>query len=152
MELPLFVGANGSDSSLEAVDWALEESARHGPSARLVHGSLWERYERRLPSFSTDGPSGATMAETIAASRAERSGLRNPELMVSGEVLLEHTASVSLHTGHGSFAPLDASAGADMIVVGALRRHGHVGLRLGRVAPALLHHAECPVVVVPQRA
>ncbi|WP_372487952.1 universal stress protein [Streptomyces guryensis] len=38
------------------------------------------------------------------------------------------------------------------MIVGALRRHGHFGLQLGRVAHALLHHAECPVAVVPQRA
>jgi nucleotide-binding universal stress UspA family protein len=49
-------------------------------------------------------------------------------------------------------ALLDASAEADLVVVGALRRHGHFGLQLGRVAHTLLHHAECPVAVVPQRA
>ncbi|MEV7687500.1 universal stress protein [Streptomyces bungoensis] len=47
---------------------------------------------------------------------------------------------------------LEASAGADLVVVGALRRHGHFGLQLGRVAHALLHHARCPVAVVPEPA
>jgi nucleotide-binding universal stress UspA family protein len=41
---------------------------------------------------------------------------------------------------------------ADLLVVGVLRRHGHVGLQLGRTAHALLHHCECPVAVIPQRA
>lgn len=45
---------------------------------------------------------------------------------------------------------LEASAEADMIVVGAQRRHGHFGLQLGRVAHTLLHHSDCPVAVVPQ--
>ncbi|MGW7791551.1 universal stress protein, partial [Streptomyces tricolor] len=45
---------------------------------------------------------------------------------------------------------LEASAEADLIVVGAQRRHGHFGLQLGRVAHTLLHHAECPVAVIPQ--
>ncbi|MEV0371258.1 universal stress protein [Streptomyces sp. NPDC050636] len=42
------------------------------------------------------------------------------------------------------------SAAADLLVVGAQRRHGHLGLQLGRVGHAALHHAECPVAVVPQ--
>ncbi len=45
---------------------------------------------------------------------------------------------------------LDASADADLIVVGAPRRHGHFGVQLGRVAHALLHHSQCPVAVIPQ--
>lgn len=46
---------------------------------------------------------------------------------------------------------VERSAAADMIIVGAARRrHGHLGLQLGRVAHAALHHAYCPVAVVPQ--
>ncbi|MCX4572733.1 universal stress protein [Streptomyces sp. NBC_01571] len=46
---------------------------------------------------------------------------------------------------------LDASAHADLLVVGARKRDGHAGLQLGRVAHAVLHHSACPVAVVPQR-
>ncbi|CAM5242649.1 universal stress protein [Streptomyces aurantiogriseus] len=46
---------------------------------------------------------------------------------------------------------LHRSAAADLVVVGAQRRSGHFGLQLGRVAHTLLHHAACPVAVVPQR-
>ncbi|MFF3794704.1 universal stress protein [Streptomyces sp. NPDC001981] len=42
------------------------------------------------------------------------------------------------------------SAAADLLVVGAPRRHGRVGLQIGRTAHAALHHAHCPVAVVPQ--
>jgi nucleotide-binding universal stress UspA family protein len=47
---------------------------------------------------------------------------------------------------------VEASATADLLVVGARRRHGQFGLQLGRVAHAALHHSACPVAVVPQRA
>ncbi|MEU9388138.1 universal stress protein [Streptomyces sp. NPDC048279] len=47
---------------------------------------------------------------------------------------------------------VDRSAGADLVVIGARRRDGHVGLQLGRVAHTLLHHAECPVAIVPRTA
>jgi nucleotide-binding universal stress UspA family protein len=40
MELPVVVGIDGSDSSLLAVDWAVDEAARRGLPLRLVHASL----------------------------------------------------------------------------------------------------------------
>ncbi|GAB2871391.1 universal stress protein [Streptomyces deserti] len=46
---------------------------------------------------------------------------------------------------------LTRSAAADLVIVGARRRSGHKGLQLGRVGHTLLHHAACPVVIVPQR-
>ncbi|MCT9011560.1 universal stress protein [Streptomyces rhizosphaerihabitans] len=46
---------------------------------------------------------------------------------------------------------LDASADADLLVVGAHHRDGGFGLQLGRVAHSVLHHSACPVAVVPQQ-
>ncbi|TPQ22470.1 universal stress protein [Streptomyces sporangiiformans] len=64
--------------------------------------------------------------------------------------------SVELHRrtveGTARRVLLDASAHADLLVVGARRRHGHFGLQLGRVAHTVLHHSACPVAVVPQPA
>jgi nucleotide-binding universal stress UspA family protein len=47
-------------------------------------------------------------------------------------------------------ALLEAASTADLLVVGAQRRLGHPGLQLGLINHALLHHAPCPVAVVPQ--
>ncbi|MGW1875119.1 universal stress protein [Streptomyces sp. NPDC001975] len=44
-----------------------------------------------------------------------------------------------------------ASRTADLLVVGARRTTGHLGLQLGRVAHGVLLHAACPVAVVPER-
>ncbi|MFE3632722.1 universal stress protein [Streptomyces cellostaticus] len=51
--------------------------------------------------------------------------------------------------GHARDVLLAASQEAGLLVVGARRRHGRFGLHLGRVAHGLLHHAACPVAVVP---
>ncbi|MFF5142993.1 universal stress protein [Streptomyces sp. NPDC013157] len=45
---------------------------------------------------------------------------------------------------------LAASHTADLLVVGARRNTEHLGLQLGRVAHGVLHHAACPVAVVPE--
>ncbi|MET8950007.1 universal stress protein [Streptomyces sp. NPDC004393] len=45
---------------------------------------------------------------------------------------------------------LKRSAAADLVIIGARRTKGHLGLQLGRVGHTLLHHADCPVAIVPQ--
>ncbi|GHE13550.1 universal stress protein [Streptomyces alanosinicus] len=52
--------------------------------------------------------------------------------------------------GHARDVLIAASYEADLLVVGARRRPGHFGLQLGRVAHGVLHHAACPVAVVPE--
>ncbi|MCC5477815.1 universal stress protein [Streptomyces barringtoniae] len=54
--------------------------------------------------------------------------------------------------GHARDALIAVSREADLLVVGARRRHGPVGLQLSRVAHGVLHHAACPVAVVPEHA
>ncbi|MGV9897007.1 universal stress protein, partial [Streptomyces tendae] len=44
---------------------------------------------------------------------------------------------------------LSVSANAQLMVVGRRARRTAVGARIGSVAHGVLHHAECPVAVVP---
>jgi nucleotide-binding universal stress UspA family protein len=138
MELPLVVGIDGSDSSLLAVDWAVDEAARRGLPLRLVHASLWERYEGVRPSFGTDRPAEQVMAEHIVASCVERARLRNPEVKASGEVLPDDAVSALLQAGPEAFA----------LVTGVRGRGQIAGLLLGSVSLAVAARAVCPVIVV----
>jgi nucleotide-binding universal stress UspA family protein len=40
VEIPLVVGIDGSEASLEAVDWAADEAVRHEVPLHLVHAAV----------------------------------------------------------------------------------------------------------------
>lgn len=138
MELPLVVGVDGSDSSLAAVDWAVDEAARHGLPLRLVYASLWERYEGLTPSSGLQRPSEQVREEHIIASAAERARRRNPDVKVSADMVPEDAVSALLSEGHT----------ASVLVTGSRGRGGLATLLLGSVGLAVAARAPCPVIVV----
>ncbi|MEV0304299.1 universal stress protein [Streptomyces prasinus] len=138
MELPLVVGVDGSEGSLLSVDWATDEAARHGLPLKLVHASLWERYEGALPKTDRERSPEQVMANHIIASAEERVRRRNPGLKVSAETVPEEAASALLREGN------DASA----LVTGSRGRGELKGVLLGSVGLAVAARAYCPVVVV----
>lgn len=139
MELPLVVGVDGSESSLAAVDWAVDEAARRGLPLRLVHASLWERYEAAVPQEdSPEHASEQSMAEHVVASAAERARRRNPDVKATTDILPEEAADALLHEGDTAFA----------VVTGTRGRGGIKGLLLGSVGLTVAARAHCPVIVV----
>ncbi|MFJ8827725.1 universal stress protein [Streptomyces sp. NPDC102467] len=138
MELPLVVGVDGSDSSLAAVDWAMDEAARHGLPVRLVYASMWERYEGVALTGSLARPSEQIFAENTVGSAAHRAQLRRPDVRVSTGVLPDEAASALLHE----------SANAWAVVTGCRGRGEVAGLLLGSVGLTVAGRAQCPVIVV----
>ncbi|GGT40334.1 universal stress protein [Streptomyces chromofuscus] len=138
MELPLVVGVDGSNGSLHAVDWAVDEAARHGLALRLIHASLWERYEGAVPATSPEPPSEQAMAEHIVGSAAERARLRNPDVKIATDVIATDAVTALMEEGNHATA----------LVTGSRGRGELAGLLLGSVGLAVAARAQCPVIVV----
>ncbi|MFJ9582506.1 universal stress protein [Streptomyces acidicola] len=138
MELPLVVGVDGSDAALTAVDWAVDEAARHGLPLRLVYASLWAHYEGAVTADDRERPSEQVMAENIVRSATERARRRNRGVTVSAEVVPEEAVDALLREGLQAFA----------VVTGSRGRGELKGMLLGSVGLVVAARAHCPVIVV----
>ncbi|WP_317440853.1 universal stress protein [Streptomyces collinus] len=138
MTSPLVVGVDGSDSCLTAVDWAVDEAARHGAPLKLVYASLWVRYEAGLPSVGPGRPSEQVLAEHIVASAAERAERRNPDVKITTDIVPKDPADALVQESEQAFT----------LVTGSRGRGEIKGLLLGSVGLAVSARARCPVIVV----
>ncbi|MEV4946753.1 universal stress protein [Streptomyces sp. NPDC053755] len=138
MESPLVVGVDGSDAGLTALDWAVDEAVRHGLPLRIVHASLWERYEGAVPPWATERPSGQVLAENIVGTAADRARVRAPGLPLTTDVLAEDASTALLEEGREG----------TILVVGSRGRGEFADLLLGSTGLVVAARAHCPVVVV----
>ncbi|MFE9882980.1 universal stress protein [Streptomyces sp. NPDC005784] len=138
MALPLVVGVDGSDGSLLAIDWAVDLATRGRLPLRLVHASLWERYEGALPTLSRERSSEQVLAEHIVASAAERVRRHHPDLEVFTETVPAEVVSTLL----------DEARNATAVITGSRGRGELKGTLLGSVSLAVAARADCPVIVV----
>ncbi|MFF4710471.1 universal stress protein [Streptomyces eurythermus] len=135
----LGVGEKPADSA--AVRFAAEEASLRGAVLEAVRA--WRRplHEPRVHPLIVGQP--AHLQEAEAAELAEEALATVPEGLRVRCRTIEGFARDALPA---------VSRDADLLVVGARRRQGHFGLQLGRVAHKVLHHAPCPVAVVPEPA
>ncbi|WP_416984707.1 universal stress protein [Streptomyces sp. T028] len=133
------VGEEGKNSA--AVRFAAQEARLHRAPLDAVRAWRRPAKENVVHPLLTGNP--ARRYEEQAAEALE-------------EALQDIPADVEPHRrtveGPARDVLLDASRDAGLLVVGARRTHGHLGLQLGRVAHGVLHRATCPVAVVPEPA
>ncbi|AHE98023.1 universal stress protein [Thioalkalivibrio paradoxus] len=137
----IFVGVDGSDGARRALRWAREEGVIRGTRVHAVF-VLDRRYLE--PEWAS------LMAPPVEQLREEARRLLQQAVEQAGGAAAELSENVLVGEGHGiAKALLDAASDADLLVVGSRGRGGFHGLRLGSVSQQILHHARCPVVVVP---
>ncbi|MGW2765767.1 universal stress protein [Streptomyces sp. NPDC001275] len=139
----ILLAAGDSDTGHEAARFAFREAEVRGCVLDVVR--TWRRPVH-------EGIGSPELAEEPARRQEERAAAVLEELL--REPGAEYpTVRVRPATVEGPAhrVLVDRSAAADLVIVGVRRREGHFGLQLGRTAHTLLHHAHCPVAVVPQR-
>jgi len=137
------VGTDGSTDALVAMRWAAEEAAARDGVLEVIHA--WHLpaiggYLDGAPQFDADvmeDYAARTLTESVA--KLDTSGLSHPV-----EARLVHDRPAG--------ALLDASRGADVVVVGRRGLGKVAGFLLGSTSLRVVHHASCPVVVIPGHA
>lgn len=136
----IVVGVDGSPGSRAALRWAFEE-------ARLRHAALEVVAVWQFPMMTSLPAFGAMPPPEDLSGEAE-SALK--QALVDEGVSSDDDVPVTTVVAEGAAAPtlLDASADADLLVVGHRGHGGFTGLLLGSVSQHCVSHAPCPVVVV----
>ncbi|WP_020556852.1 universal stress protein [Embleya scabrispora] len=131
----IVVGVDGSRRSEPAVAYAFDEASRRGATIVAVHvrqpstglmAGLHTGEERREGRIR--------LAETLAGWSE-----KYPDVPVQREVVVGHPVKVLAGAGEHALE----------VVVGTRGHGGFMGMLLGSVSQGLIHHARCPLVIVP---
>ena len=128
----IVAGVDGSQCSLEALRWAARQAELTGAELHAVMAwSLPEIYSYTPRDFQGD-------ARKALKDAVEQALGHEPGVRVTAQVVEGHPAEVLV----------EASRGAQLLVVGCRGHGGFAGMLLGSVSEHCVGHAECSVVVV----
>lgn len=138
----IVVGVDGSDSSVNAFRWALNEARLRSARVRVVLAwsypqvSTYHEAKHVLDvPFAEDA--AAFLDQVVAATAPAAEGLEIERKVVEGQA---------------APALVEAARDASMLVVGSRGLGGFSGLLLGSVSQQCAHYATCAVVIVRERS
>jgi nucleotide-binding universal stress UspA family protein len=140
----ILVGLDGSDNSQKALDWAVKHAAlEHAPLTVLavheVAASAWTGNPIIYPEDRPEEEKARQAAQEAVNKAVGELGGSGPE-----------SVTVRAVSGQPAQALIEASADADLVVVGSRGAGGFANLLTGSVSSKVVNHAACPVVVVRQ--
>lgn len=132
----ILVGIDGSEGSKAALRWAIDEAKTHGATIEALYA--WSYLDQSalggdfVPGYSEDD------------ARVELDKTVDEVLGTESAVSIERTVICELPAR----ALIKASAGADLVVVGARGLGGFRELLLGSVSHQVANHVACPVTII----
>jgi nucleotide-binding universal stress UspA family protein len=139
----IVVGVDGSGNSHLALEWAMKEAAvKRAPLTVLTVHPV-------LRSAWTGNP--VVLAPDEAEVDRTRSAVEEAVQKEVSQLGEAQPASITTRAVNGVAAAelINASRDADLLVVGSRGGGGFATLMLGSVSSQVVHHAACPVVVIP---
>lgn len=138
----LVVGVDRRGRSQAALDWAAAEAGRRGADLDVVYAFMPPPV---ISPIGVPGPAEDAAPYEVDAKRVLDDAIDSVPYSIRHT--LPHVSPLAV-MDRASSALLDTAEGADLLVVGT-RKRGAVGGLIGSVSHQCVHHAHCPVVVVP---
>ncbi|HVE95448.1 MAG TPA: universal stress protein, partial [Pseudonocardiaceae bacterium] len=139
-QAPIVVGVDGSEVSLEAVEWAAAEAAARHRRLRVVHAFIWPLL--RVPV----GPS--TYGQVDGGLQAAAQRILDKALLRAKETAPGIDVSTVMPVGAPVPVLLSEIEDAPLVVLGSRGLGGFSGLLVGSTGVQVATHAPCPVIVV----
>ncbi len=139
----IVVGFDGSEDARHALSWAVDEAEHRSVPLTVI---------TVVPLRVMFGPANAPvpgMLDEELLKAALSAARRAADQAAEGR---DVSVSVRAVAGAPAGELLGASADADMMVVGSRGCGGFKRLLLGSVSSQVVHHAACPIVVIPSRS
>jgi len=138
----IIVGIDGSAHSQRALDWAVREAAARGLPLRVI------TVYRTVVGYWGGAVVFPEVRPAADQARAAAQEATEKALAAAGDAR-PSSVTVEAHSGIPAEELVAASKGADMVVVGSRGAGGFARLLLGSVSTQVVHHALCPVVIIP---
>ena len=133
----IVVGVDGSDGSKAALRWAARQAELTGARLQVVTGWEYPAFYGWAPAMPDDYDYEALAARAQAEAIDGVFGANRPATL-EAKVVARHPAE----------ALVEASEGADLLVVGSRGYGGFADALLGSVSTYCVHHAHCPVTII----
>jgi nucleotide-binding universal stress UspA family protein len=137
----IVAGVDGSDSSLSALRWAIRQARLTGAPVDAV--AAWHYPAAGggfgyVPMSTGDNFDFQEITRKVLADAIGSTVDPGSDVRVRGHVVEGNAAQVLI----------DASAGADLLVLGSRGHGGFTEALLGSVSQHCVHHARCPVLII----
>jgi nucleotide-binding universal stress UspA family protein len=146
----IVVGVEGSPGSLAALRFALAEARLRGDRLVALHAWMLPVEEAVHPFLllvpGAEGPPLPELQEALGSAATER---LDAALAQVADESVGVEVERRLVEGSPAATLVEASEGADLLVVGSRGHGGFRSLLLGSVSQQCAHYARCPVVIVP---
>jgi len=136
----VLVGVDGSEGSQRALQWAAEEARQHEAELHVL--STWSSPAPAVGlgyiAMFTESSNLQELTRQLQDDAVRAALGDQPGLVIKQDVV----------EGHPAQRLTEASAEADLVVVGSRGHGGFVGMLLGSVSQHVAAHAQCPVIII----